>query len=239
MTLAVRLPELFPPLATLALAARAGAAGGVFVVGDAFGYTRTQRASRMRVRTADGWTWASAPLVAASLGQRLDTVALAPPRTWAPRLARTLQHAYGQSPFFAHYGPDACALLAAPHASAAALALASTAWLFARFGLAAPVAASSLVPAASASTSGDSAALTLDALCAATGATRLLSLSDTAARDERVRPVEVVEAAERPRRQMFEDAAGVAGGFVGGLSALDALFLYGPAARQWIEAPQR
>ncbi len=232
MTLAVRLPDLFPPLATLVLAARVQAAGGAFVVGDGFGYTRTQRASRMRVRTADGWTWASAPLVAASLGQRLDTLALAPPRTWAPRLARTLQHAYGQSPFFAHYGPDACALLAAPHASAAALALASTAWLFARFGLAAPVAASSLVPDRN-----DGAALTLGAVCAATGATHLLSLPDTAPHDARACPVAVtvVEADERPRRQMFEGASGAAGGFVGGLSALDALFLYGPAARQWIE----
>lgn len=220
--LAVRLPELFPPLATLVLAARVEAAGGRFVVGDAFGYTRTQRANRMRVRTPDGATWATAPLVGAALGRRLDRIALAPVAAWAPRMARTLQHAYGQAPFFAHYGSDVVALLAAPHASAAALALASTAWLFARAGLASPVAASSLVAAP------HDGPLALADLVAATGAARLVALADTAAHDARHAPTDVVAFEERPRRQMFD-------GFVPGLSGLDALFLYGPRLRTWID----
>ena len=220
--LAVRLPELFPPLATLALAADVQTRGGRFVVGDAFGYTRTQRANRMRVRTPDGATWATAPLVGATLGRRLDRLALAPTAAWASRMARTLQHAYGQSPFFAHYGDEVVSLLGAPHASAAALALASTAWLFARAGLAPPVAASSLVDTAT-----HDAPLTLAALVEASGAARLLALADTAAHDARHAPTDEVTFEERERRQMFD-------GFVPGLSGLDALFLYGPRLRMWI-----
>lgn len=227
MTLAVRLPDLFPPLAVLALAAQAETEGGAFVVGDVFGYTRTQRANRMRLRTADGWTWATAPLAGATLGQRLDTVALAPTLPWARRMTRTLQHAYGQAPFFAHYGPDVAAILAAPHASAASLALASTAWLFARFSLPAPIAASALVSETAGGDAEDAAPLTLADLVDRSGATQLVALPDTAERDARTRPTNVLPFVERPRRQMFD-------GFVPGLSALDALFLYGPDVRQWL-----
>lgn len=222
--LAVRLPELFPPVATLALAAHVERQGGRFVVGDAFGYTRTQRASRMRLRTSAGVTWATAPLVDARLGARLDGLALAPTTSWAPRIERTLQHAYGQAPFFTHYADAVRALLAAPHASAADLALASTAWLFARLGLATPTTASALVPDAA----GLETPLSLAAVVAAAGADCLVALPDTAAHDARVAPTDVFAFAERPRRQRFD-------GFVAGLSALDGLFFYGPRLRTWLD----
>lgn len=213
VTLAVCPPELFPPLATLALARRAD----VFVAGDTFAYARGARANRMRLRTPDGWSWATAPLDGARAGAPLAETRLAPTAAWATRLARMLRFNYGRAPYYEHYIPEVDALLHAPHGSAAAFALASAALAFGWFGLAAPVPASSLAGVPS----------TLAAIVAERGAGRLLSLPATHAHDAAVAPADALAWSEPAYRQAFP-------GFVAGLSCLDALFNRGPHARDLI-----
>lgn len=226
MRLAVRPPAYFPRLAELALAARAEA----LVLGDTFAFSRQSTHNRARIRSTAGAMWLSVP-VGTAHGRRLDGVALDAWPEAARHARKALRFSYGKAPFYEHYADALDALLAAEHSTLAALACATTDWLFARFGLPAPRRASSL-PGAPA---------TLAEVVSALPATSLLVLPETLARDRaalaspvealpvEALPVEALDWAERPYRQPFA-------GFVPGLSALDALMMRGPHARALLGA---
>lgn len=211
MRLAVRPPAYFPPLAVLALAARAD----VFVVGDTFAYSRQSGMNRARIRSTAGAMWLTVP-VGTAHGRRADAIVLGGWPEAARHAKKALRFGYGKTPFYEHYADGLHALLDASHATLADLAVATTVWLFEHFGLAAPLRASALPGAP-----GDLAAVVDTASPAS-----LVALPGAVAHDRAAVPVPVEALAwtEPTYRQPFP-------GFVPGLSALDALLMRGPDAR--------
>lgn len=69
-------------------------------------------------------------------GTPLAQVPLPAPKGWAPAMGRGLRTAYGQAPFWEHYGPDVTTLLHRPFTHLWHLNLALIAWLADALGLA-------------------------------------------------------------------------------------------------------
>ncbi len=215
MTVAVRPPEYFPRLAYCAL----GLVVDRFVLADTFAYSRQGYQNRCRVRTPEGALWLTVPLAAGAPGRPIAEVAIAEGERWRGRHRKTLRHHLGGAPFWAHYRDGAEALLAAEYASLAGLTAASTAWTLGALRAPAEVVRASALP-------GRPAALP-DVLAAA-GATALVTLPESAARDRAhaeaaAVPCRVIGFEERPRRQSFA-------GFATGCATLDLLANHGPEA---------
>jgi len=204
-------PLYFPPLSVLALAARADR----FAMGDTFVYSRQSGMNRMRIRSTAGAMWLTVP-VGTAHGRRVDEVRLDGWPEAARHAKKALRFGYGKAPFYEHYIDDLHALFDTPFATLADLTVASTAWLFERFGLDAPLRASALPGAP-----GD-----LAAVVEAVSPSSLVALPEALAHDRAAvaTPVEAMAWTEPTYRQPFP-------GFVSGLSAVDALLMRGPRAR--------
>jgi len=219
LTVAVRPPECFPRPAYAALLLFAD----VVVLADTFAYSRQGHQNRYRIRTAEpvgarpgaGRQWLTVPLAGSSGGRPLREVAVAEDGRWRRVHRKTLRHHYGSAPFYTHYGPELDALLDAPAPSLAAFTGPTVAWTARALRAPARVVAASALPGAPADVA---------SVLAATGATALLTLPESAASDALQaggRAVRVLALEEGPRRQNFP-------GFAAGCSALDAILNHGP-----------
>lgn len=206
---AVRPPEFFPrlPYAALLLAADR------FVLADTFPFSRQSGQNRARIRTAQGPRWMTVPRRHGGLGQPLTDVAVVDDG-WRRRHLATLRAAYGMAPFYDHVAPELADLLGRPATSLADLAADTVAWTARWLRAPAEIVRASALPGAP------------DALAAALGeADALLTLPESADGDRQQVgvPVRVLRFHEAERRQAFP-------GFEPGLSVLDLVFNYGPAA---------
>lgn len=97
--LAVRPPEYFPRLDYLALMQ----AVDVFVLADTFQYSRQSFQNRTRVRTPQGWSWVSVPLVGRQHGLPIHQTIIDNATAWPSKHRRALQYNYRQTPFYDYY----------------------------------------------------------------------------------------------------------------------------------------
>lgn len=219
--LAVRPPEYFPTLEVAALLAVAERT----VLADTFAFSRQAAHNRARIVTAQGALWLSVPRQHAPVGTPLPEVRLVADG-WARRHGHALRTAYGMSPYYEHYAPEVAALLAAPYASLAELAVATSRWTARALGAPEPLVASDL-PGAPAS---------LLNVWHAAGGGDLVALGASAARDAaRLSGVAVSVLALDPAaryRQTFP-------GWTPGASSLDLLMNLGPEAAAWLHAHAR
>lgn len=219
--LAVRPPEFFPrlPVAALLLAADR------VVLADTFAFSRQGAHNRARICTATGAQWLTVPRQHAPVGMPLRAVGVVDDG-WARRHGHALRTAYGMAPYYDHYAPDVANLLAGPHASLAALTVATTRWTARALGATADLVAASGL---------DGAPDTLPGVVHAVGADALLVLTESAERDRAQAGVPVWALHLNPTatyRQTFP-------GFVGGLSSLDLLMNHGPASADWLREATR
>jgi hypothetical protein len=224
MVVAVRPPEYFPRLAYAALFL----AADVVVLADTLPYSRQSFQNRCRVRTAEpmspdqpeaGWQWLTVSLERGAPGRPLPEVHIAPDAHWRRVHRKTFLHHLGSAPFYEHYQPGVEALLAAPATVLPDLTVPTCRWTARALHARAAVTLASELPGAPA---------TVPGVLAATGATTLLTLPESAAVDqahaaEMGVPCRALTFEERPRRQNFP-------GFVPGCTALDLLSHYGPEA---------
>ena len=214
---AIRPPELAPRLDYAALLLVADR----LVLADTFPLSRQSGHGRMRIRTSQGAQWLSVPRRHGDPGVALDHVETVDDG-WRRRHRAALRAAYGQAPFYEHVAPGWSAVLDTPGALAD-LTAASVRWAARWLGSTAEVVrASQLV----------GAPRTLAAVAAEAGVGTLVTLPESAARDAAALPdVPVVTLVyrERERRQSFA-------GFVPGLSVLDVVMNYGPAAGEVVRA---
>ncbi|NNF57870.1 MAG: hypothetical protein HKN04_06480 [Rhodothermaceae bacterium] len=215
---AIRPPEYFPRLDYAALLLAADR----FVLADTFPFSRQGHQNRMRIRTPDGqgWQWLTVPRVHAQDRRRLDTVPLDDATPWVRRHRRALHVNYSMTPFYDHYRDSVDALLKREWASLGDLACATVAWAHEHLGGEGTVVQASQLPGAPDdlvrvwTALDDADALGTLPESAETDATQLIPHGAT---------VQVLRFDEHERRQNFP-------GFVGGVSVLDLLFNYGPAA---------
>ena len=213
--IAVRPPEYFPRLASLALMQQADR----FVLADTFQYSRQSFQNRARLRTPprprQAWQWISVPLKGRQHGRPICEVEVDNRTTWARSHWRAFHYNYRTAPFFDHYEEAFRDLFERPWTHLGALTCATTERLHELFGLASTLVRASELPGVPRH---------LQALVEAAGGGMLLTSGAAAAHDRRhVASVEAVAYREPAYRQNFD-------GFEPGMSAADLLFNYGPEA---------
>jgi len=113
---AVHQPNYLPWLGWFAKAAQAD----VFVLLDDVQFEKGGYTNRAEVKTAQGRTRLTVPVVAHA-DSRIDAVAIATGDRWAERHAKTLAQSYGRSPGWASLGPKIESILASDETRLAAL----------------------------------------------------------------------------------------------------------------------
>ncbi|MGI9175439.1 MAG: WbqC family protein [Rhodothermales bacterium] len=214
---AVRPPEYFPRLAYLALMQHAER----FVLADTFQYSRQSFQNRARLRTPPrprrSWQWISVPLKGGQHGRPICEVEVDVRGAWQRSHWRAFRYNYQTAPFFDHYEAAFRDLFETPWTSLGALTCATTELLHRLFGLPSALVRASTLPEAP----GDLRALV--------GHGGTLLTSEAAAEHDcgQVASVQVMRYQEPVYQQNFD-------GFEPGLSAVDLLFNYGPAAPKLI-----
>ena len=214
---AIRPPELAPRLDYAALLLVADR----LVLADTFPLSRQSGHSRMRIRTSQGTQWLSVPRRHGDRGPRLDEVETLG-GDWRRRHRASLRAAYGGAPFYEHVAPGWSAVLDTP-GTLADLTVASVRWAAEWLGAGAEVVRASALAGAPAG---------LAEVAREAGVEALVTLPESAERDAAALPgveVRVLDHRERERRQSFP-------GFVPGLSVLDVVMNYGPAAGDVVQA---
>ncbi len=209
--LAIRPPEYFPRLAYFALARHTDR----FVVADTFQYSRQSYQNRTRILSPDGPMWLTVPLAGGQHGTPIQAVDLDMDGRWPQVHLKALQFNYGKAPFYAHYIAYVETLLLAPPATLGELTVQSVALLARLLGLDASFVLASALPGAPSG---------LVEVHRHFGEPPLVALYDTAAHDNAA----TLGWHERPRHQPFGNS------FVPDCSALDALMMYGPHARDFL-----
>jgi hypothetical protein len=97
--IAVRPPEYFPRLATVALMLRVDH----FVIADTFQYSRQSFQNRSKLRNPDGWQWISIPLFGSPSGLLIQTVDVARKDRWRQQHWRAFMYNYRSTMYFEYY----------------------------------------------------------------------------------------------------------------------------------------
>lgn len=208
---ALRPPEYFPRLPYAALLLHADR----FVLGDTFPFSRQGAHNRARIRAAGGPQWLTVPRRHAGRPVSLIETEVVSDG-WARRHLHALRSAYGMAPFYDHVAPELADLLGRDYSSLADLTCATVAWTARWVGATADLVRASALPG------GPSG---LAEAFGEAGGDRLVTLPESAETDRQAVPADVYVLAfqETERRQTFA-------GFEPGLSVLDLVFNYGPAA---------
>ncbi|MEM1269373.1 MAG: WbqC family protein [Bacteroidota bacterium] len=214
--LAIRPPEYFPRLEYLALMQSVDR----FVVADTVPYSRQSYQNRTKVRNPAGWQWLSVPLQGGQRGEPISGALIDTNAPWPGKHFRGLEYNYRTSPYFEFYEADLAPIFGADWTTLGALTVRSVQFLTDAFDLDVEVMLASTLPGRPDS---------LDAIWAALGKPSLRALPDTAGRDARALGIDldVLDYASPTYHQNFP-------GFEPDLSALDALFNHGPAARGFL-----
>lgn len=213
--IAVRPPEYFPRLTSLALMQQAEHV----VLADTVQYSRQSFQNRTRLRTPPrprrSWQWISVPLKGRQHGRSILEVEVDNRSTWARSHWRAFRYNYQTAPFFDHYEAAFRDLFERQWVHLGALTCATAELLHRLFGCSSSITRASTLPGAPRH---------LGAMIACAGGGTLLTSEATAARDgAQTASARVLRYREPRYRQNFE-------GFEPGLSAADLLFNYGPDA---------
>jgi hypothetical protein len=213
--LAIRPPEYFPRLETVALMMTVER----FILADTFQYSRQSFQNRTKVRNPDGWHWVSVPLKGGQHGRPIAAVEIRPVPGWLKKHWRAFAYNYRASPFFEYYEPRFAPLFERRWTHLGALTCATVALLRDLLDLPVVLVRASSLPGRP----GD-----LPGVLAAAGTAPLLVPEAAADYDaEQVGNVRVLHYDHPRYHQVFE-------GFEPGMTAFDVLFNYGPEARSII-----
>lgn len=131
MRIAVRPPEYLPRLAYMALMKWVD----VFVVADTFQYSRQSFQNRARIRTPDGWSWISVPLVGRQHGTPIDQIDIDTRRAWTSKHRRAFQYNYASTPYFPFIEHELDTLYATRWPTLADLTVSTVEWSHQLFAL--------------------------------------------------------------------------------------------------------
>lgn len=95
-------PDYFPGIEYCAVMASVER----FVVVDSFQYSRQSFQNRARLRAPDGYQWISIPLIGGQFGKAIQDVRIDNTQNWAKKHEKALVYNYGKAPFFEHYASD-------------------------------------------------------------------------------------------------------------------------------------
>lgn len=202
-----------------------------FVFLDHVQYTKNSYQNRCKIKTASGAQWLTVPvLTKGRFGQATLEVEIDNSAQWQDRIWKTVLYAYKKAPFFGEYGETFTRILLRPWDRLVSLNESLLLWLFRELEIHARVVRSSEL-----SILGTGSAMILS-ICRALGASEYLSGPSGKA----YLNLEDFERAEiEVRFQDFHQPqyAQLYGGFMPGLSVLDALFNAGPYTRELVRAP--
>jgi len=214
--IAIRPPEYWPRAETAALALHADR----LIIADTFQYSRQSYHNRTRIRTPQGWQWLSVPLKGGQHGRPISLVEIDDRTDWRGKHLRALDFNYRTSPFYSHYGPAVRELLSAPWRRLGPLTAATVGLTLRMLELHDSV--------SRLSEDREACEIVARVHGGTTGMTLVVD-EDSATHDAAYgTALGIVAYREAPRRQNFI-------GFEQGLTALDLVFNYGPAAREVIE----
>jgi hypothetical protein len=209
--IALRPPEYWPGLAFFALMDEADR----FVLADTFQYSRQSFQNRARLRTPQGWQWISVPLKGGQHGRPVQEVEIWERPAWLRKHARAFAYNYRSSPFYEYYEPLMTRLFDSRWTHLSELTCATVSLVRDLLGITTPLVRASALPGAPDA---------LPAVLNAVQAEGLLSPPEAAEHDAAQAPrVRVMNYDPPSYRQNFD-------GFEPGMSAVDALFNYGPEA---------
>ena len=209
MRIAVRPPEYLPRLSYIALMRHVD----LFVVADTFQYSRQSFQNRSRIRTPDGWSWISVPLVGRQHGTPIDQTKIDYKRAWRSKHKRAFQYNYASTPYFAFFENSLETLFATPWETLAELTCATITLFHDLFQLKTELISASTLPGAPES---------VPAILASVQPGTLISPAPAFQKDQHVvKQIECFTYEEPHYRQHFE-------GFEPDITAFDLLCNYGP-----------
>jgi hypothetical protein len=217
--LAVRPPEYWPRLSFLALMRSAD----TFVLADTFQYSRQSFQNRARLRSPSGWHWITVPLLGGQHGRPIAHVQIDRKARWQGRHWRSLEFNYRSSAYFEHFEPALRPFFEADWQTLGDATCESVRLAASLFRL--PV---RLVRASALG----KPATDLPGIVDVVGDRALIGPPETEAHDQSVgATVSTLHFSDPRYRQNFQ-------GFEPGMSALDALFNYGPSAADFLAEGQ-
>ena len=217
MRIAIRPPEYFPRLSFVALMR----AVDVFVLADTFQYSRQSFQNRTRLRTPDGWSWISVPLLGRQHGKPIFDTRVDNRSSWRSKHRRAFRYNYGNTAYFDFYEDQLKSLYTTSWTSLASLTCATAELVHQLFGLRAKIVRASSLEATPS---------TLSAIVDLLKPSVLVVPSRIYDRDRKSCPEAVPFYFEEPvYRQHFD-------GFEEEITAMDVLCNYGPGARSILEA---
>lgn len=227
--IAIRPPEYLPRLAYFALVRSVDR----FVIADTFEYSRQSFHHRTRLRNPDGWHWITVPIAwgqstDAAVRVRIDPDA---PR-WREKHWRALMFDYRSTPYFEYFEEDVRPLFEEEWTRLGRLTARSVELVTDLMGLETRVERASELPGAPGTLEAIHEAVTWPETSpdeSDPDSETVLSLEDAASRNRSSLPaVRTLTFSEPTYRQNFE-------GFEPGMSAVDALFNYGPDVTEWLD----
>lgn len=214
--IAIRPPEYFPRLATLALMMEAD----TFVLADTFQYSRQSYQNRTKMRNPEGWQWVSVPLKGGQHGLAVSDVQIRHVEGWKKKHWRAFNYNYRATPFFEFYEPEIRTLFGQGWQCLADLTCATMLLTHRFFDL-----DSTVLRVSDLSGQPDE----LASVFAQLGGDILIAPPESAPVDAtQIARVETLVFEHPEYRQAFD-------GFEAGMMALDLLFSYGPQARTMLQ----
>jgi len=223
---AIHQPEFLPWLGFFHKASLADA----LILLDDVQYRKNYFQNRNRVRTAQGWSWVTVPVEHAPLDTAINQIRVAGDGRWRGRLEKTVTQAYGRAPYFEATFGALRERLSGGDDRLVSLTEPLIAWLLEQFGLTRRLWRSSALAVAA-----DTPTEKLLRLCQAVGATTYVS--GISGRDyldvSRFEQAGVAVEFQDFRHPVY---AQLHAGFVPQISAIEAVFLLGPACGQLLAA---
>lgn len=142
----------------------------LFIYVDHVQFARKQWQNRNYVKTEQGHTMLTVPVMQESQAERIDEKLIDDRRPWRKKHRRTIEQSYSAAPYWTRYGPRLLEIYDKPWERLGELAITSTQFLLQEFGIATTFRRSSefgMVPGAKTEMIAD--------LCAKVGATTFLS----------------------------------------------------------------
>ncbi len=208
---AVRPPEYWPGVAYMALLDRADQV----VLADTFQYSRQSFQNRARLRTPQGWQWISVPLQGRQHGTPIREVVIWQRPYWLRKHAKALMFNYRGTPYFEFYEPALMDLFEQTWPHLGALTCATVERLAELLRIRTPIVRASDLEGAPNTVA--------DVLARVDASTLLADASQVDHEMDRVTATHGLHIEPPVYTQVFD-------GFEPGMSALDLLFNYGPAA---------
>lgn len=226
MRLTIHQPEFAPWLGFFHKVSRADA----LIVLDDVQFRKNYFQNRNRVRTAQGATWITIPVERAPLDTPIHRIRIAADFRWAGRIQKTLAQAYRRAPYFRPAFDEFVGSLTAGDGSLLSVTQPVLTWMLASFGLTRPIwLSSSLALAAEGTTE------RLVRLCEVVGATTYVSgISGREYLDlPQFERAGIAVEFQDFRHPVYEQ---LQPGFLPQISALEAIFLFGPGCSRLIDA---